>query len=69
VPAGYPPPDFFQQSVGWIDENGNPIRYLAVYHNGFPKPAVSRRGGAAYSSSVSFFRRLPNVQASPMLSR
>jgi len=44
---GNPPPDFFQQSVGWIDENGNPIRYLAVYHNGFPKPAVSRRGGAA----------------------
>jgi hypothetical protein len=47
VPAGYPPPDFFQQSVGWIDENGNPIRYLSVYHNGYPKPAVSRRGGAA----------------------
>ncbi|HXD19723.1 MAG TPA: hypothetical protein VN654_22065 [Vicinamibacterales bacterium] len=47
VPAGYPPPDFFQQSVGWIDENGNPIRYLAVYHNGFSKPPVSRRGGAA----------------------
>ena len=47
VPAGYPPPDFFQQSVGWIDENGNAIRYQGVYHNGFPKPPVSRRGGTA----------------------
>jgi hypothetical protein len=47
VPAGYPPPDWFNQNLGWIDENGNPIRYLAVYHNGFPKPPVSRRGGAA----------------------
>jgi hypothetical protein len=26
-------------------------------------------GSYAYSSSVSFFRRLPNIQASPMLSR
>lgn len=26
-------------------------------------------GSYAYSSSVSFFRRLPNIQASPMLNR
>jgi hypothetical protein len=44
VPAAYPPPDWFQQNVGWIDENGNPIRYLSVYHNGYPKPEVARRG-------------------------
>lgn len=47
VPAGMPPPDWFNQNVGWIDENGNPIRYLSVYHNGFPKPPVSTRGGTA----------------------
>jgi hypothetical protein len=47
VPAGYPPPDWFNQNVGWIDEQGRPIRYLSVYHNGFPKPQVSTRGGAA----------------------
>jgi len=35
--SGYPVPDWFQQSIGWIDENGNGIRYLTIYHNGFPK--------------------------------
>jgi hypothetical protein len=45
VPAGYPDPGFFQQSVGWLDENGNGIRYETVYHNGFPKPPVAGRGG------------------------
>src|SRR5258706_6810664 len=45
VPAGFPDPGFFQQSVGWLDENGENIRYVSVYHNGFPKPAVAGRGG------------------------
>ena len=45
APAGYPVPDWFQQSVGWIDENGNGIRYLTIYHNGLPKPEIARRGG------------------------
>ncbi len=45
APAGYPVPDWFQQSVGWIDENSNGIRYLTIYHNGFPKPEIARRGG------------------------
>ena len=42
VPAGYPDPGFFQQSIGWLDENGNGIRYQTLYHNGFPKPATNR---------------------------
>jgi hypothetical protein len=42
---GYPVPDWFQQSVGWIDANGNGIRYLTIYHNGFAKPEIARRGG------------------------
>jgi hypothetical protein len=45
VPAGYPEPGFFQQSLGWLDENGNDIRYESVYHNGFPRPPIARRGG------------------------
>jgi len=45
VPKGYPDPGFFQQSVTWLDENGNGIRYQTVYHNGFPKPPVANRGG------------------------
>jgi hypothetical protein len=42
---------------------------LVSLTNTADRSRTSRRGGAAYSSSVSFFRRLPNVQASPMLSR
>ncbi len=33
VPKGYPPPLQFQQSLGWLDEDGNRIRYQAIYHN------------------------------------
>jgi hypothetical protein len=42
VPAGYPEPGFFQQSIRWLDENGNGIRYQTLYHNGFPKPPTGR---------------------------
>ena len=45
VPKGYPVPDFFQQSIGWLDESGNGVRYQTLYHNGFPKPPVAGRGG------------------------
>ena len=42
VPDGYPAPAFFQQSVGWLDENGNSLRYQTIYHHGFPQPPVRR---------------------------
>src|ERR1051325_2782505 len=42
VPKGYPEPGFFQQSIRWLDENGNGIRYQTLYHNGFPKPPTGR---------------------------
>jgi len=45
VPKGFPDPGFFQQSVGWLDADGNNIRYQSNYHNGFPKPPVAGRGG------------------------
>jgi hypothetical protein len=41
---GYPAPDFFQQSIGWLDENGNGIRYQTLYHHVFPKPPVGGGG-------------------------
>jgi hypothetical protein len=44
VPEGQPVADFFQQSIGWLDENGNGIRYQTLYQNGFPKPPVGRGG-------------------------
>jgi hypothetical protein len=45
VPAGYPVPALFQQSLGWIDENGVGIRYQAIYRNGVPAPPRVIRGG------------------------
>jgi hypothetical protein len=38
VPAGDPLPALFQQSIGWIDEQGTNIRYQSLYHHAFPTP-------------------------------
>ena len=38
VPAGYPEPGLFQQSLGWLDENGVGLRYQSVYSNFYPAP-------------------------------
>jgi hypothetical protein len=45
VPAGYPEPALFQQSLGWLDENGVGLRYQAVYSNGWPAPPRVNRAG------------------------
>jgi hypothetical protein len=45
VPAGYPDPGFFQQSIGWLDENGKGIRYQSIYLHGGPKPPLLIRQG------------------------
>lgn len=45
VPAGYPEPSLFPDSLGWLDEDGRGIRYQSYYHNGFPKPPTTRGGG------------------------
>src|SRR5499425_952232 len=45
VPAGYPQPGLFQQSLGWLDENGIGLRYQSYYSNGFPPPARVVRAG------------------------
>lgn len=37
-PEGEPGPGLFQQSFGWIDENGRNIRYESLYHHAFPAP-------------------------------
>jgi hypothetical protein len=47
VPAGYPEPGLFQQSLGWLDENGLSVRYQSYYSNGFPTPPRARRAGSA----------------------
>src|SRR6267142_941454 len=44
VPAGYPEPGLFQQSLGWLDESGIGLRYQfvyineAIFINGVPAP-------------------------------
>ena len=43
VPAGYPEPGLFQQSLGWLDENGRGVRYESYYSNGFPTPPRVKR--------------------------
>jgi hypothetical protein len=45
VPKGYPPPLIFQQSMGWIDQEGRRIRYRNIYYGDpdAPKPAMTGR--------------------------
>ena len=38
VPPGYPEPALFQQSLGWLDENGIGLRYQSYYNNNYPPP-------------------------------
>ena len=51
VTAGSPEPGLFQQSVGWVDKDGNGIRYQAIYSNSYhgmgvyPVPTLAGRGG------------------------
>jgi len=45
VPAGYPEPGLFQQSLGWLDENGVGLRYQSYYSNGYPPPPRVNRAG------------------------
>src|SRR5215467_7191421 len=33
VPAGMPPPDWFNQNIGWLDADGKQVRYQSIYHN------------------------------------
>lgn len=50
VPQGYPEPGLFHQSLGFVDKEGNGLRYEAVYSNEFHglriyDPPPLRRGG------------------------
>ena len=57
VPAGYPEPGLFQQSIGWVDKNGNGIRYQQIYSNSFhgmgvypvPSSGAGAQGGGTNS--------------------
>jgi len=47
VPAGYPAPALFQDSLGWLDESGIGLRYQAYYSNNYPAPPRVGRAGQA----------------------
>ena len=53
VPKGYPEPGLFYQSLGWVDKDGNGIRYQTIYSNAYhglreyPVPPHGRGGGGA----------------------
>ena len=47
VGANMPEPGLFQQSLGWLDEQGNSIRYQQFYLNGAPRPRYNARGAPA----------------------
>ena len=36
VPKGYPPPLMFTQTLAFLDEAGNQVRYPTIYHNHYP---------------------------------
>ncbi len=38
VPADSPPPGLFQQSLGFVDEQGIRVRYESIYSNMYPAP-------------------------------
>lgn len=57
VPKGYPEPGLFQQSMGWVDKDGNGVRYQnIIYSNAYhgmgvypvpPASGAGQGGGAA----------------------
>ena len=42
APRGEAPPIIFQQSFGFLDANGQPVRYRPFYVNPFPAPRLGR---------------------------
>ena len=50
VPKGYPEPGLFYQSLGWVDKDGNGVRYQSIYVNEiyglglYPTPPYGRGG-------------------------
>jgi hypothetical protein len=47
VPDGAPEPGLFQQSLGFVDKDGNGIRYRDYYDNDYPPPPLAGRGQGA----------------------
>ena len=52
VPKGYPEPGLFYQSLGWVDKDGNGVRYQQIYVNEiyglglYPEPGHGQGGNS-----------------------
>jgi len=65
VPKGYPQPGLFQQSMGFVDKDGNGIRYQVIYSNEIyglrqetpPRPGGGGRGAGGAPQSGRGARR------------
>ena len=44
VPANTPPPNLLHNSLGFLNDQGERIRYATPYANGLTKPALTRQG-------------------------
>ena len=54
VPDGDPEPGLFQQSLGFVDTDGNGVRYRDYYDNDYPAPPrVGGRGAGAAPAGTS----------------
>jgi hypothetical protein len=52
VPAGEPEPGLFQQSLGFVDRDGNGVRYRDYYDNDYPAPPRVGAPGAPPPSAA-----------------
>jgi hypothetical protein len=59
VPKGYPQPGLFQQSWGWVDKNGNGIRYQEIIYSNayhgmgvYPVPPTAGGGRGAGAAAT-----------------
>jgi hypothetical protein len=52
VPEGDPEPGLFQQSLGFVDKDGNGVRYRDYYDNDYPPPPLARPAGAGQGTGA-----------------
>lgn len=51
VPDGSPEPGLFQQSLGFVDQDGNGVRYQGYYDNDYPPPPRTGGTGAVITGA------------------
>ena len=71
VPKGQPEPALFQGSVGFVDKDGNRIRYQTIYSNAYhglgeyPAPALAGGGGRGGGAGGANGGQVPGGRGGP----